>query len=73
MAACEPPFDLQGEVRQIGLSGGIALFPQHGRNFEELSRSADMAMYAAKRAGRGHFRLYAGPDQEPTIVPADKK
>ncbi|GKT21533.1 diguanylate cyclase [Acidovorax sp. SUPP3334] len=70
MAACEPPFDLQGEVRQIGLSGGIALFPQHGRSFEELARSADMAMYAAKRAGRGHFRLYAGADQEPTVVSA---
>ncbi|MDA8447312.1 diguanylate cyclase domain-containing protein [Paracidovorax valerianellae] len=70
MAACEPPFDLQGNARRIHLSGGIALFPQHGRSFEELARSADMAMYAAKRAGRGHFRLFEGADQEPSIVSA---
>ncbi|WCM91524.1 diguanylate cyclase [Acidovorax sp. NCPPB 2350] len=68
MAACEPPFDLQGQSRQIRLSGGIALFPQHGENFEELARSADMALYTAKRAGRGHFRLSSGTDQEPIPV-----
>ena len=44
---------------RVGVSGGIALFPQHGKDFEALSRHADAAMYAAKRGGRGHFRLYA--------------
>ncbi|MDA8520603.1 diguanylate cyclase domain-containing protein [Acidovorax sp. NCPPB 4044] len=68
MAACEAPFDLQGESKQIFLSGGIALFPQHGESFEELARSADVALYTAKRAGRRQFRLYAGTDQEPVAV-----
>ncbi|ADX45912.1 diguanylate cyclase with PAS/PAC sensor [Paracidovorax avenae ATCC 19860] len=69
VAVCDAPFDLGSESRQIGLSGGIALFPQHGSTFEELARSADVALYTAKRAGKQHFRMYAGPEQEPEPVP----
>jgi len=39
------------------LSIGIALYPQHGRSAEHLLRSADVAMYLAKRAKRGSRRL----------------
>ena len=38
----------------IGGSLGIATFPLHGRDTEELTRRADAAMYAAKRAGRDY-------------------
>ncbi len=69
MAACAAPFDLDGQERQIYLSGGIAMYPQHGDSFEALSRSADAAMYAAKRAGRRHFRLYNGSGQEHLRMP----
>ncbi|RYF27321.1 MAG: diguanylate cyclase [Comamonadaceae bacterium] len=69
MAACTQPFDLQGHSRQIHLSGGIAMYPQHGQNFEELARSADAAMYTAKRSGRRHFRLSMGPAQQAQAVP----
>jgi len=33
-------------------SAGVAVFPGHGRSFSELVSSADLAMYAAKNAGR---------------------
>lgn len=69
IAACVPEFTIGEHTLRIQLSGGIALYPQHGTTFEALARSADAAMYAAKRAGRGHFRLYAGPDNEPTPMP----
>ncbi|WP_300453924.1 PAS-domain containing protein [Accumulibacter sp.] len=50
------PFALrQGEAR-IGVSVGIALYPQHGNTREVLLKAADEAMYAAKQAGRGAWR-----------------
>ena len=68
LASCDTPFALAGRFLQVGLSGGIALFPQHGDTFDALSRHADSAMYAAKRGGRMRFMLYRGPDAEPEVV-----
>lgn len=51
------PFDLSKGSVTIGTSIGIALHPAHGNNRESLLRSADEAMYAAKKAGRGTWRL----------------
>jgi diguanylate cyclase (GGDEF)-like protein len=50
-------FDLSKGSVTIGTSIGIALHPAHGNNRETLMRSADEAMYAAKKAGRGTWRL----------------
>jgi diguanylate cyclase (GGDEF)-like protein len=36
----------------ISASIGIAVFPVHAHNAEELVHKADAAMYKAKRAGR---------------------
>ncbi|MBX9833604.1 MAG: diguanylate cyclase, partial [Burkholderiaceae bacterium] len=68
LASCNAPFDLVGELLKVGLSGGIALYPQHGDTFVALSRHADSAMYAAKRGGRMRFMLYQGPEAEPVAV-----
>ena len=68
LAVCQAPFDLQGHEVRVGLSAGLALFPQHGSAFEELARHADTAMYAAKRSGRMQVRSYAGAAQEPELV-----
>jgi diguanylate cyclase len=68
LVSCDEPFDLAGEMQHVGLSGGIALYPQHGDTFDALSRHADSAMYAAKRGGRMRFMLYQGPEAEPVVV-----
>ncbi|HEY0125389.1 MAG TPA: EAL domain-containing protein [Rhizobium sp.] len=44
---------------QIGASIGIALAPAHGENSQTLLAHADMALYAAKNAGKGTFRLFS--------------
>jgi diguanylate cyclase (GGDEF)-like protein len=36
----------------VGISQGIAVYPDHGTSSEALLRSADAAMYSAKRVGR---------------------
>lgn len=55
--ALQQPFDIEGRKLEISCSQGIALYPEHGDNELELSKSADAAMYEAKRAGRDHVCL----------------
>lgn len=42
-----------------GVSIGIAIYPEHGDNYEALLKAADHAMYLAKQNGRGHWRLFS--------------
>lgn len=53
------PFDLVGVSAQIGASIGIAILNDN-EAAEELCTRADTAMYAAKRAGRGAYRIAPG-------------
>jgi diguanylate cyclase len=41
-----------GQLVHVGLSVGIALFPDHGRDFHELLHRADTGMYATKAGAR---------------------
>ncbi len=50
-----------GYTFQPSASLGIAVFPDHGANMEEVWRCADTAMYRAKRAG-GNRYIVAGAD-----------
>ena len=43
---------------QISGSIGISIFPRDGREPESLLKHADVAMYAAKAAGKGRFHFY---------------
>lgn len=43
------PIEIKGHDCSIGVSIGIAVFPQHGRESTELLRRADAAMYEAKK------------------------
>ncbi|HVI59943.1 MAG TPA: diguanylate cyclase [Luteimonas sp.] len=50
-AALARPFSLEGAHVQVTASIGAALHPEHGVEKKSLLRSADSAMYAAKRQG----------------------
>jgi diguanylate cyclase (GGDEF)-like protein len=52
------PFDLEGHRMCIGASVGIALAPADGSDSLNLMRYADLALYDAKRAGKGTFHYY---------------
>lgn len=61
------PYHLdRGRQVRIGASIGVALAPQHGEDAETLLSRADMALYGAKAAGKGTFRLFS-PDMEASI------
>ena len=53
------PYSIDGSRAIIGTSVGIAIAPYDGISPEELIKSADMALYAAKGSGRGQYRYYS--------------
>jgi diguanylate cyclase (GGDEF)-like protein len=49
------PIAIRGREISLTLSVGISIFPEGGRNAEELLRNADTAMYSVKDTGRNSF------------------
>jgi diguanylate cyclase (GGDEF)-like protein len=52
LAALVRPLVIAGRELRVGVSIGIAVFPDHGEKIEALLEAADHAMYRAKKAGR---------------------
>jgi diguanylate cyclase (GGDEF)-like protein len=52
------PYDCLGHQVTSDASIGIALAPQHGTDLDQILKNADMAMYAAKSAGRRTWRFF---------------
>jgi diguanylate cyclase (GGDEF)-like protein len=51
------PFIINGHKLHVGASIGITVF-SHGRDFFDLLKEADMAMYAAKTSGKNSIRIF---------------
>ena len=54
------PYLLSVAVADVSASLGVAIFPVHGTQADELKRHADQALYEAKDAGRNTYRVYDG-------------
>jgi len=50
--------DLDGFKIKTGISVGVAVFPDDGLDAERILASADLALYTAKKAGRGTWRVF---------------
>ncbi len=65
------PIDLgNGDFAHVGASVGIALTGQVREPAAELLRRADVAMYAAKQAGRGRALMGQQPEDDPSETAA---
>jgi diguanylate cyclase (GGDEF)-like protein len=53
------PISCKGQEVPVNASIGIAIAPDHGDSLDDLLKRADLAMYAAKAAGRRTFRFFA--------------
>ena len=58
LATLSEPFDLGQQQVLVGVSIGIAVFPDHGMEPEALIQNADRAMYFAKNQGRNNARFF---------------
>ena len=56
--AMREPIFVAGQECFVTASVGIALFPRDGLNLADLMRNSDVAMYAAKVAGRNSAAVY---------------
>ncbi len=59
--ALRKPYDLQKATATLGASVGIAVFPQHGTDSEDLQRAADGALYHSKREGKNRISVARTP------------
>jgi len=55
--AVSQPYAIEGHTVSITTSAGVAVYPVHGKDAETLMKSADLALYEAKHAGKNAFRM----------------
>ena len=58
IASLSRPYLVRGSSVSVGCSIGIAVAPDDGEDADTLVRNADLALYAAKNAGRGTFSFF---------------
>lgn len=51
------PYDIEGQTINITVSAGVSIYPEHGEDAETLMKSADLALYEAKAAGKNVYRI----------------
>ena len=58
LEAVREPVDIEGRLVRVGMSIGIARPPRDGATPDEILKAADVALYKAKRNGRGSFAFF---------------
>ena len=53
------PYSIQGLSVNMTASVGVGIYPTHGEDVETLMKSADLALYEAKRSGKNNYRIAA--------------
>jgi diguanylate cyclase (GGDEF)-like protein len=56
--AIRTPFECLGHQVTTDASAGVAVAPRHGTDLDQILKNADLAMYAAKAAGRRTWRFF---------------
>ena len=68
--AVSQPYDIEGLAVRITISAGIGIYPIHGEDADTLMKSADLALYDAKRAGKNAYRISGRIDPSAVARPA---
>ncbi|MFC1609645.1 EAL domain-containing protein [Myxococcota bacterium] len=59
-------------LEPVTVSVGVAVFPDHGREFAGLLSKADSALYEAKRLGRDRVVVFSEGVESPVVVSDDE-
>jgi two-component system cell cycle response regulator len=55
--ALSQAYEIEGATISITTSAGISIYPAHGEDADTLMKSADLALYEAKRGGKNTYRI----------------
>jgi len=55
--AVSQPYSIQGRDVSMTASVGVSIYPTHGEEGETLMKSADLALYEAKRTGKNNYYI----------------
>jgi diguanylate cyclase (GGDEF)-like protein len=55
--AVAQPYEIDGHTVTITISAGASIYPGDGEDADALMKSADVALYEAKRAGKNTYRI----------------
>lgn len=70
-ASLREPYEVAKDTAAtVGASVGIAIFPQHGTDAEDLQRAADGALYHSKREGKNRISVARAPRESGTRTAA---
>ena len=58
LASLKAPFEINDHEIYVGMSIGIAIYPDDGENMDTLIKHADLAMYHAKERGRNDYHFF---------------
>ncbi|OWR30924.1 PAS domain S-box protein [Saccharibacillus sp. O23] len=59
VSVIQVPYTLKDSDFYVSASIGIAVYPEHGEDRDELIKNADSAMYEVKRGGKNGYRFYS--------------
>jgi len=60
--AVSQPYRIQDREVHVTASVGVGIYPLHGDAVETLMKSADLALFEAKRTGKNNYRMAARTD-----------
>lgn len=58
LATIQAPLMLAGHALRINCSIGVSVYPDDAQDLDSLLRVADVAMYHAKKSGKGQYHFY---------------
>lgn len=58
------PFDIVGHKIHITISVGISIYPDNGKDLFALFKSADIALYQTKNAGRNSYKFFESSQED---------
>lgn len=65
LTAVSQPIETQGHMANVGVSIGIAFYPDHGDTPEGIIKAADKAMYDVKEGGKNNIAIATRPSSDP--------